>query len=206
MEIEYTLTPKDFQALARYRRKLKSVPTHPPLKTVTIIRVSISVIVIIGGAMLPMFLFKTDILSYWMGLYIGWFAGMLLLLWYAAYINRSNLKADCEDPRSEWAVRDVRVVLSSNQVRSVKRGATFVYEWSRIWHIGETDNHLFLFITRNTAIIIPHRAFRDNRHCEEFIALARHYKQDRGQQAPKPTGIITVLPPQSDAFTRADEP
>lgn len=206
MEIEYSLNPGDLPAFTRYHRKLGSVRTAPSLSAV--LGVVIIAMLIVGlGLLLPAFLFDGEgLVAAWMGLAIGYFGILLIQRWWQACMNRSIHKAHCEDPRSEWTVRDVQVVLSSNQVRTVARGATSVYEWSRVWHIGETDKHVFLCITRNTAIIIPRRAFRDNQHFEEFISLARQYRQDRGQQAPKPTSIITSLPPQSDAFTRPDAP
>lgn len=170
---------------------------------------TIIAVVFAGGLLiwLPMFLFGDNaLLPSLMGYFVGLLGAGLLFRCRQALMIRSFHKAQCEDPRSEWAFRDVRVVLSSNQLRRVARGATCVYEWSRVWHIDETDKLVSLWVTRDSAIIIPRRAFRDDRHFEEFIALARQYQQERGQRAPKPIGIITALPPQSDAFTLPGAP
>jgi hypothetical protein len=114
-----------------------------------------------------------------MGFIIGTLAGMLL--------------------RGQWTVRDVHVILSANELRTTARGHTCKFEWSSVWRIGQTDKHVFLYVLRDAAIIIPRRAFRDDWHFDEFVALARQYQQERGLR-PKESGIITSLPPQANGF------
>lgn len=206
MEVGYSLNPKDIQAFARYHRKLPSMQSEPSLRAA--IGVLIIAIVMAGlGVLLPAFLFHGEgLIASWMGLLIAYLGAVFIVRWWQACMNLSIQKAQCEDPRSEWAVRDVRVGISPDQLRTVARGATCMYAWSRVWHIGVTDKHIFLCITRNTAIIIPRRAFRDATHLEEFLVLAQQYQQGRGGEMPKPTGIIAGLPPQSDAITRPSTP
>jgi hypothetical protein len=116
-------------------------------------------------------------------------------------MNRATWKATCEHRRSEWAIRDVHLILSPDRLHIVTRVSTSTYCWSVIWHIPVTREHVFLYLTRSTAIVIPRRAFCGVQHFEEFVALARQY-----QQGPKPTGIITSLPPESTAITRPNSP
>ncbi|SRR5579884_111922 len=201
MELEYTLRSEDFRAFTRYYRKRLSGQTTFSSSAV----LGVVVIMLAWGLALILATFFFEDKGVIVGMLIGWLGAWLLQSWLQACINRSFFRAQCDDPRSEWAVRDVRVVISPDQLRTVARGVKTMYEWSRIWHIGITDKHVFLCISRNTAIIIPRRSFRDIQHFEEFVALARQYQQGRSQLAPKPTGIIAGLPPQSDAFTQASE-
>jgi hypothetical protein len=98
------------------------------------------------------------------------------------------------------------LTLSPEGITETGSQSVTTHRWPKIWHIGETRDHVFFFLSLDTAFVVPRRAFRDQQHFEEFVALARQYQQGRGQQAPKPTGIIASLPPQSDAFTRPDVP
>jgi YcxB-like protein len=199
MELEYTLRPEDFRAFARYYRKLPS--GQIAFSSLAVLGVVV-IMLAWGLALLLATVFFGD-KSVVVGMLIGWLGAGLLQSWLQACRYRSIYRAQCEDPRSEWAVRDVRVVISPDRLRTVARGATTMYEWSRIWHIGVTDKHVFLCITRFTAIIIPRRAFGNTSQFEEFLALARQYQQAR-ERKPKATGIIAGLPPHSDAFTRPD--
>jgi hypothetical protein len=67
-----------------------------------------------------------------------------------------------------------------------------------VWHIGTTGSHVFLYTATAIAFVVPHRAFRDRQHLNDFVALARQY-----QQGPRSTGIIADLP-QSTAIARPD--
>lgn len=206
MEIEFTLKPEDFIAAERYHKKRRSVERLSFRDIILVCIVFVGIILGLG-LWLPAFLFgAAALLPSFIGLLVGMFVGMLLLTWRQALINRSSLKALFEDPRNDWTVRDIRIVLTANEMRMVARGSTRTLEWSRVWRINKTDKHIFIYIMRDSAIAIPRRAFRDEQHFEEFIALARQYQQERGQQVPKATGIITALPPQSDAFTLPDAP
>lgn len=200
MEIEYSLRPEDFRAFTRYYRKLRSGQiTFSSLAVLGVV-----VIMLVWGLALMLAVFFFGDKGVIAGVLIGWLGVTLLQSWSQVCMKRSIYRATCEDPRNEWAVRGVRVVLSPDQLCTVSRGSITRYDWSIVWHIGVTDKYIFLYITRIRAIIIPRRAFRDAAQFEEFLALAQQYQQggQGGRQpAPKPTGIIAGLPPQSDSFS-----
>ena len=181
MEIEYSLKPEDFKAFSRYQRKLRSVS----LRDIIVVMITFVGIVLGLALWLPAFLFGNGaLLTATLSVIIATWAGMHL--------------------HSQWMIRDVRVVLTANELRTVARGHTSTFEWSTVWCISKTDKHAFLYVAKDTAIIIPGRVFCDDQHFEEFVALARHYQQERGQHAPKSTAIMTALPPQSDSFTLSE--
>ncbi len=203
MEIEYTLHPEDFRAFERYHRKLRSAQTQPSLSAALGV---LAIVILVGlGLMFAAFFFHGEgFIAFWMGLLSGWLGSGFIQFWWQLCMKRSLHKAQCEDPRSEWAIRDIRVILAPDEVRTISRASTSIYEWSRVWHIGATGKHVFLCITRTTATVVPRRAFRDQQHFEEFIALARQYQQGIDHREPKSTGIITSLPPESNAAIRPD--
>lgn len=200
MEVEYTLRPEDLMAFARYYRKLRSV--QPSFSWIAILGF-VAIMIVEGLSLLFAHIFFKEE-DPWFSMLIGAFLVILLQGWWHTCWYRAFYKALCEDPRSEWAVRNVQVVISADQLRTVARGATTIYHWSVIWHIGVTHKQIFLFTTRTTAIIIPRRAFRDTAHCEEFVALARQYRQDCRETKQKPSGIITSLLPESTAIIHPD--
>ena len=205
MEIEYSLNPDDFQAFERYHRRLRS--TQIPLSASAVFgALAMSILVGVGLMFAAFFLNEEGFVTFCKGAFIGWLAGVFLQSWWQLCLQRSLHKAQCEDPRSDWAIHDIRVILSADGVRIISRASTSIYEWSRVWHIGTTDKHVFLCFTRNTATVVPRRVFRDEQHFEEFIARARQYQENWKQQQPKSTSIITALPPQADAITRSDVP
>jgi hypothetical protein len=185
MEVTFTLKSEDFKAFGHYHQKRRSVDPRLSFRDIVVVLVSFVGIVLALALWLPAFCFGDGaLLLATMSFIIATGAGMRL--------------------HGQWAVRDVRVILTANGLRTVVRGYTSMLEWSRVWPIGETDKHVFLYVTRDTVIIVARRAFRDDQHFEEFIALSRRYQQERGQEAPKSTGIITALPPHSDSFTHSE--
>jgi hypothetical protein len=208
MEVEYTLTPEDLQAFNRYHGKPRGLPTKPFL----IAHFGLIGCGLITFAGVPLFfgllsVFKGESsLALFVGLVFGWMGGSLSQLWWQGWMIRARWRANCEDHRSAWSVRDLRVVLSPNELRIISRASTGGYRWSVVWRIAVTRKHAFLYLTDDKAIVIPRRVFPDPTHFEEFVALARQYRQDSNEEEPKSTGIIAGLPPQSNAITRPGAP
>jgi hypothetical protein len=201
MEIEFSLEPEDLEAFTRYHRKLPGVRTAFSLVYV----LGIVLILLLWGSIIFLTVFFQNG-GMLFGLISGWFGGMWFVAWCQMCKIRTLFKAQCEDPSGAWATQDVRVIIASDQLRTISRGSTTTYQWSVVWHIGLTRRHVYLVLTRMTALVVPRRAFRDAAQCEEFVALARQYQRDCLEQQPKPTGIITSLPPESTAIRRADIP
>lgn len=204
MEIEYSLQPEDFQAFERYHGKFRKGRTQPSL--LAIIEMIAILVLSVGIAFgLPILLpsYRGGEVLFFI---LGWCAGLVaagvcqarLQYW----IARESIKERCEDRLSSWTAQDIRVIVSPSQLRTISRMTETHYHWSAFWHIAVTANHVFLYYTRHTALAIPRRAFRDAAQCEEFVALVRQYKEAWPSPEPKPTGIITSLPPDPASITR----
>jgi hypothetical protein len=206
MEVEYTLRPEDFQAFARYHLKQgSSVPT----KSLLIAIAGFLVIAVIWGVLPFLIGFVPNFQG---GAFVGLLLGNILggigaslgQSWWKGLAYRAAWKVTYEDPQSEWTNR---VILSPEQLHTVTQVSTSTYRWSVVCRIAVTQDHVFLYltrgfpITRGVAILIPRRAFRDISHFEEFIALARRYRQ-----GPTPTGILTALPFPSTGIINRDVP
>jgi hypothetical protein len=93
----------------------------------------------------------------------------------------------------------LRLRIDPKEVTTLTAFSTYTEQWAVVWLIDETDDHVFLYTGCLTAHVIPKRAFRDDQHCAEFVALARKYKE-----GPKPTGILTRLPDDATEIFRPD--
>ncbi|MGH7172524.1 MAG: YcxB family protein [Gemmataceae bacterium] len=203
MEIEYSLRPEDLQAFSRYLASLRS--GQPRNSLIAVLGVVVILAVMLGIPFVGHFwgLFDRNYgLFYFFGLLVGTLGTVFILFWWVFWMLRANNKALFDEKRSNWAYQDIRVILSPNQLRTVSRASTTTYDWSVVWHIGLTRKHIFLCLTKTMSLVIPRRAFRDPAHGEEFVALARQYRQEWRELKEKSTGIITSLPPESTAITR----
>lgn len=205
MEVEFDLTAEDYQAFARYQRKLGRVPKK---------HLSIGVVGFLGIMAITFWgvLFTLVLLGVFrgegahalqVGLVFGWLGASLAQIWWQRWYLRGLWKVACQDHRSVWEAQDVRVILSPDQLCTATRVSTNTYRWPVVWRIVVTRDHAFLYLTRETAILIPRRAFREAPQFEEFIALARQYQQGQGE---KPTGIVVALPPEPTAVASRDKP
>jgi hypothetical protein len=88
------------------------------------------------------------------------------------------------------------MTLSAKGVTVISDYRTTTEQWPIVWHIGKTAKHVPFFITTVNAHVVPRRAFRDDEHFEEFIALARQYQEAAQSEVildalpARPTGII----------------
>jgi hypothetical protein len=75
--------------------------------------------------------------------------------------------------------------------------------------VGATRRHAFLYIKPYEAFVVPARAFHDGREFEDFVELARSYREDAKDGPPParlpdlgeawrqraPSGVQAPLPP-----------
>lgn len=206
MEIDYSLRSEDLQAHLRYH---VSFQRQPLTSLVAVLGVVVIVAIMLGIPFIVHLWGSSDRyfgLAYFFGLLVGALGEVFILFWWSYWMLRKNNKAKFEDKRSNWAYQDIHVILSPSQLITKSRESIEMYSWAVVWRIGLTRKHVFLSLTKTMSIVIPRRVFRDTAHCEEFVALARQYQRDCLEQKPKPTGIITSLPPEPTAIRRSDLP
>lgn len=137
---------------------------------------------------------------------VGAWAGVMLAALKYLRVVRKSEEDYFKDPRNRFLFGSRRLSITAEGITISSEGFRDYLPWNGVVDVVVTVNHVFVYHGSINAQVVPKRAFRDQQHFEEFIALARQYQQGKGQQVPKPTGIIAGLPPQSDAFTRPDAP
>ena len=206
MEIEYELTLEDFDAFARPIQEQKTPATSARRNyfgnAIWVVIFALVFVCVISspdtsGLILG---FGAAFLG---GLTVG-ALGMLCFLVVMKRISVSNSARFRDDPRNRWLFEPHRIRIDPE--RLTIRGSVEQYEiaWSGICQIDATEKWVRFWTTTRTGHVVPRRAFRDQQHFDEFVALARQYQQGWNQPGPKPTSIIAGLPPQSTAIARQD--
>jgi hypothetical protein len=144
----------------------------------------------------------------WVGLLLGVVLSSFGWLLVVARLQKVYLlfpEEHFNDPRNQWAWITRRVTLSPEEVVTTSRLFRGATRWETVWDVGVAPDHLFLMTSTKECVAIPRRAFRDRQHFEEFVALARRYKEG----APTSTAITASLPgetqPRPTTVTRALE-
>jgi hypothetical protein len=200
MEVEYSLTAEDLEAFGRYHLKKGSQSEEKSRPWITWIAGGMVLLLVASWSSSN----DTRHLRWaWfiMGFAMGGSSVVALVVWMRKAATNS-IKALYTDEHSRWMFASRRLKIIPESIAIISEYQQSFQKWSVVWKIALAEEHLFLYESMNSAIIVPRRAFRDQQHFEEFIALARQYQQGGRRPAPIPTGILAGLPPPSDAFTR----
>jgi hypothetical protein len=195
VEVEFNLTLEDIQAFVRYyQRSRPGQKFRLGRNWVWVVLLCLLLLMMVAGNSLR------ELLP---GLLVGGVLGALGVLFILVRSNKVLLQSQdefCSEPHNQWVFSARRVTLSPEELVIASWFFRTSYRWQAIWDIGVTPAHVFLFTTSREAVPVPRRAFRDQQHFEEFVALARHYQQG----APTSTAI-TAAPPRPTTITRAPE-
>ena len=94
-----------------------------------------------------------------------------------------------------------RLSIDAEAMRNVSEFASSTYRWHGIDKVGATLDHAFVYINTTTAIILPCRAFRDDRAFKDFVDAARSYHRMGGVEGRAP-GVEAPTPPGHEADDR----
>jgi hypothetical protein len=218
MEVEYALTPEDFKAFAKHhessvkpnqRQKkgktaLLESQTTAPRKPSKWVWVFVTLFVLIGLYLQyenPQPVRLDLILAFLTGLFAGCallVGGVFALVYFR--VIKTNFTRTLEDEHGQWIYEPEQLAITREGITVTSPYVRAFRVWAIVWKIDLDEAHLFFYITWNSAIIVPKRAFRDDQHIEEFVALCCQY-----QKGPTNTGIVTSLPGDGTAIFRPDK-
>jgi hypothetical protein len=202
VEVEFNLMPEDFLAFVRFRQRRRN--PRPAARWPWALLLGLLVLMFFANFFADMARRGTRADGFIPGLGLG--ALVIAALWalVKGIVVRSQ-KQVLQDARNQWVFATRRVTLSLEGLSITSWPFRVSYRWEVIWDIGVTGDHAFFFVTSTEATPVPRRAFRDQQHFQEFVALARRYQQG----AAPPAGIMDALPaeapPRPTTITRGPE-
>jgi hypothetical protein len=71
-----------------------------------------------------------------------------------------------------------RLSLTAESITFISELTTFSVRWPAVEQIVTTEDHAIFLVTRQTGLILPVRAFRDEEAFREFVKAARRYRKE----------------------------
>lgn len=172
----FQLEMADVRAMEKYHQK------HPPRKSWGAAIFGVSV----GGAMgliwvaeMAGLLSQERALTAMVTFLVCLVALLVLVFWFAARSRREQVEPSSS--RDRWREGPWRVKLTHNGVTNESRRVVAFYRWDVVAEIGETEEHLFLWVASKQAIVIPRRAFASEPMFRIFADQAFRLSEEYGQ-------------------------
>ena len=208
MEVEYSLTIQDLQALTRYHRR-SGYRLRPHFSATKIIAfVIFSVLLAVFVQLGPLFLPPVDLSRmgpFWLGLFVGFMVMILLQFWQGRIVIQT-VRRLYDNEEARWILAPKRMRINANGVSITSEFHHLTNSWAVICGLGVTEDHAFFFTTRIQAHVVPRRAFRDPKEFKAFVDQARDYLDGWDQQGPRSDKILDALPAQPTGITRPHHP
>jgi hypothetical protein len=172
MTLDYYLEIDDLVAFNKhYKKKSKS------LKKLKTLIIAIGMIISIGPFILTVDSLLGKIIILLFGIISFLFLYSLLqMLLNHNYIIKWYLKSGKHDLGKHTVEIDQGGVTEKTAVSASSRS------WDGIDRIEENDKYIFLFLSENSAYIIPKRAFSNESTIDAFLASAKNYKLQAQQK------------------------
>jgi hypothetical protein len=209
MEVEYSLTYEDLQAFERNQRKQLG-RLGPSLGLREWAWLVVLAAVIIAGAVAALIVTEPEGGPHEPATFIvGGLAAGAWSIVVVLTMSRRRLRLIrrlYEHGPSQWLLAHRRFIIGPEGFAVIGPSHRGQLAWPLLWKIAVTGQHAFFYTSLTQAYIVPRRAFPDPQSFDEFVDLARRYRDAPAPPAaPRPTGITTGMPAPTDVF-RPDPP
>jgi hypothetical protein len=170
--VEYTLNLRDYAALVRYHTKLSPRAWRQRQRRFVVGFVVGLLFLAVGGQVFAEEETRRKALA-GMGAFLLIFLVVLpfflLLRKYETYRGIQALRRDLR------LFEPTELILSAEELTSTGLSRSTSIRWHAIQDIVEHEDYVFLFTAETEALILPRRAFADDRQAQTFIDTARRY-------------------------------
>jgi hypothetical protein len=199
MEVEYSLTLEDLRAFRRQHRRGRQKPPRKKLVPDWVVWPVLFLLLFF------IFLTSEEPLAWltrpWVLLLAGFVAGVVSIILLGVGVTRRAVRRFYDDPDNRWMFGSRRVSITPEGLHTTSAVSRGFYSWEGIIKVRETDDHAFLYISAEQAVVVPRRAFRNTDEFERFIDLVRRYRDEArlpdalpADDPPRPEGITARLP------------
>jgi hypothetical protein len=194
MEVDYSLTLDDALAFRRhYQAHRQSAPPGRSFPWVGwLVCIAAGLLLGVGHSIYQVPFHWLTLAVLFLGVFVG--GGITLRVCHANFLS---WRLQFEDPRNRAWRGPWRLAISPEGITQTSALERTFKRWDIILWIDTTEEHLFLYDSPYCCMIVPRRAFRDDRHFDEFVDLARRYRDEA-----KAAGQSHAPVPSSDAITR----
>lgn len=85
----------------------------------------------------------------------------------------------------EADLRPRRIALDSSGMWVDLSSARVWYSWSTVQRVDESEDRMFVYVTRDQAVTVPRRAFASSSEAEKFVAIVRErLRREHGPVSP----------------------
>jgi hypothetical protein len=178
VEVEFELTPDDFAAFQRYHKE-----RGPKLGRGYAIYFVLLVAVV---GMYVVINYFPNLSPYLAGGVVGIAVGFFAAVASAIQLRSTAAKRVRKELAGGKGWR--RLLLTPDGVTQYAPQAAGTTYWHAVLSVGATRGHAFLYIKPHEAYVVPARAFHDDREFEDFVELARRYRED-AKDGPPPARL-----------------
>ena len=176
MEVEYDLTPEDLTALQRYHRHNAAHRPQPQWGLANLFGLAVFGVSVLTTMLFYMLAGNNMAEGAFLVIPYVAFGAALAVLGMMVYrrLTTSQLPRQVlrQGRNSEKFFGWRRVSIDAEGIRNTSDFAASTYLWRGIDKIGATLDHAFFYINTATAVVVPCRAFADDRAFKEFVDAA----------------------------------
>jgi hypothetical protein len=203
VEVEFDLTPADVEALQRYHRESRQSPAGAQELPVWSKWALWYLLALLAMALLTVAaIFPSVAAAAWgilliafpLAVVVGCFLSIL------GWLPTGAAESAAGPPPAPELFGPRRYSITPQGLASESASRQALESWADVIEIVTTVGHSFFYTWAGEVYILPRRAFRDSREFDEFVALARRYKE--GMPA---STAITTTPSRPTTITRAPE-
>ena len=183
MEVEFELTPEDLIAFQRYHRQ----NSPRDWSTVNPANILTGGVILVALVAVMMFYSLSDNLVAVPYMEMVQFVGLgAALTFFVMVLNgklavrRKIFLALKQGRNAAKAFARRRVSIDAEAIRMASDFSSAAYYWHGVDRFGSTLDYLFVYINTTTAVVVPARAFPDDRAFKNFAEAARRYYRTGG--------------------------
>jgi hypothetical protein len=192
MEVQYDLTPEDLRTFQRYHAKHPLLPQKKNLAGIFML-VGVGAVAFLAMIAYPFlrssFMYSPyafapyapamyQLLEMIPGVGLGVLLGFTFYPMFLRFLTRGVTRQALQEGRNEEKTMGWRRLnIDPHAIRMTSAFSTNANYWEGIDAVVATPDYVYIYVTTRSAHVVPRRAFPNDRAFDEFVEMARRYRQ-----------------------------